>query len=427
MKNSRSIVNAAFMLTATLSLLPSARGAEDFAARAAMMRTELREKILPYWFDTAQDAKQGGYLLADSLEGRGTATEKQIVSQARMIWGFAEAHRRGFSDGRRNYLAAARQGYRFLQDHFYDPENGGYYWSTDLAGKPTVDRKILYGEAFVLYALVEYSRASGDAEALRHATNLFQTLQRQAHDRQNPGWIEHFRRDWTPILSSGAEVEIPGLKSANAHLHVMEALAELYDVTHDPAVADALQEAIKINATWFYPKAAEESCLYCEPNGKPATPARTAGLSYGHNIEFAWLMIRAQQVLGRKPDWDHFDSLMRHALRCGTDLQRGGLYSRGFGNAPATDTTKVWWVQSEWMASLSDALHHAPDPAYSDALAKLIQFVWAHQVNAADGIWIDSVSADGTKVVASGKAHNWKANYHDVRAMLKFIDAFEKK
>lgn len=427
MRAHSSLRNVALIFSGILFLLPLLGSAEDLGARAAMMKTELRDKVLPYWFDTAQDATNGGYLLADSLEGRGSATEKQIVTQARMIWGFSHAHRHGFSDSRRNYLAAARQGYRFLQEHFYDSVHGGYYWTTDLAGKPIVDRKILYGEAFVLYALVEYSRASGDTNALRQATSLFQTLQRWAHDHQHPGWIEHFRRDWTPILSQGAEVEIPGLKSANAHLHLMEALAELYDATHEPAVGEALQETVRINTTWFYPKAADECCLYCEPDGQPATASRTAGLSYGHNVEFAWLMIRAQQVLGRQPDWAHFEALMRHALRCGADLQHGGLYLRGFGNAPASDTTKVWWVQSEWMAALSDALHHAPDPAYSVAMAKLIQFLWAHQVNAGDGIWIDTVSADGSKVVAGGKAHNWKANYHDVRAMLKFIEAFEKK
>ena len=40
-----------------------------------------------------------------------------------------------------------------------------------------------------------------------------------------------------------------------------------------------------------------------------------------------------------------------------------------------------------------------------------------------DGVWLDTVTAEG-KFKSTGKAHNWKANYHDVRAMLKFIEAF---
>ena len=33
------------------------------------------------------------------------------------------------------------------------------------------------------------------------------------------------------------------------------------------------------------------------------------------------------------------------------------------------------------------------------------------------------MTADG-KVKNPAKAHNWKANYHDVRALVKLIDAF---
>lgn len=413
-------------LVACSIVAATAQGAEDFAARAVAMKAELRDKVLPYWFDTAQDQEHGGYLLNDSLNGRHAATQKQVVTQARMVWGFARAHRAGFSDERRNYLAAARQGYHFLVDHFRDPVQGGYFWATDPAGKPVVERKILYGQAFVIYALVEYSRASGDKEPLRQALDLYETLQRHAHDNTNGGWREHFQRDWTPILSasSKAEVEIPGLKSSNTHLHLMEALAELYEATRDPRVGESLREALRINATWFYPQAPENCCLYRQPDWKPAAAAKDAGLSYGHNVEFAWLMIRAQTVLGQPPDWGHFDAVVGHALRCGGDSARGGLYQRGFGNSPACDTTKTWWVQAELLAALSDGLRHAPNAGYADALSKLLAFLWAHQVNAPDGIWLEAVSAEGN-VLNPAKAHNWKANYHDVRAMLKFIDDFQ--
>jgi hypothetical protein len=34
------------------------------------------------------------------------------------------------------------------------------------------------------------------------------------------------------------------------------------------------------------------------------------------------------------------------------------------------------------------------------------------------------VTADG-RPKSTGKAHSWKANYHDVRGLLKFVEAFE--
>ena len=60
---------------------------------------------------------------------------------------------------------------------------------------------------------------------------------------------------------------------------------------------------------------------------------------------------------------------------------------------------------------------------YETALLKTFDFAAKHLADPKDGIWIDSTTADG-QPKSTGKAHAWKANYHDVRALVKFIDAF---
>jgi mannobiose 2-epimerase len=403
--------------------------AKERTEYAAELKDQLVEKIMPYWYDTAIDQKYGGYLLSDDAARKAPpATEKQLVTQSRMIWGFSHAHLKGLKDGKRDYLKAAAQGYRFLLEHFLDRQNGGYFWATDVPGKPVDQRKLVYGESFVIYGLVEYYRASGDKAALGHAMELYHVLQKRAHDPKYGGWVEHFQRDWTPIVDPGAQVivEVSGRKSANTHLHLMEALTELYDATRDRAVRKSLEEALRINCTYFYPEEAGKAAFHRHFDWQPATERSSAGLSYGHNVEFAWLMIRAEQVLGRKPSWAHFDAELDHALKYGYDHVRGGLYSRGFDDQPATDTDKVWWVEAEMMAALTVGLKHQENPAYSEALDRLLPFILTYQANPSDGIWLDTVTAEGRPKVTA-KAHNWKANYHDVRAMLMFIEAFGRK
>jgi mannobiose 2-epimerase len=420
----RKSVVAAWVWMLAVSLHAEARDAELNAA-ARVFKAELVSKVLPYWHDTAQDTNHGGYLLADDLRGRQQATDKQIVTQARMVWGFSHAHRKGLEDGHRDYLAAARQGFQFIEAHFLDRTHGGYYWTTDLEGNPTGRAKILYGEAFVIYAYVEYFRASGDRPALDQAMALYHVIQGHAHDAKNKGWVEHFRADWTPILQPDPEaiVEVAGLKSANTHLHLMEALAELYAETQDKEVGASVEECLRINAEKFYPADPAKSCFHREPDWSAVPRNPNPQLSYGHNVEFAWLMIRAEQVLGRSPSWKHFDAILEHALRHGCDRERGGLYLQGTGNEPASDTEKVWWVQAEFMAALSDGLRHRENPEYSKALTQLISFLRASQINPDDGIWIYSVTADG-KPKNKVKANSWKANYHDVRGIVKFLDVF---
>jgi mannobiose 2-epimerase len=394
-------------------------------SRAAAIQAQLANRILPYWFDTTIDRTHGGYLLADDGRGGHGARDKQLVGQARLLWTFSMVHRQGYSTGRRNYLAAAGQGYRFLIEHFLDPEDGGYFWRTDLSGRPTAERKILYGQSFVIYALVEYHRASGDPEPLRRALELHAVLQRHAHDRRHDGWMEHFERDWKPIVDPKApiEVEVAGLKSANAHLHWMEALTELFEASRDRAVRRSLEEALRLNRHMFYPSTPGKSAFHRQPDWSPVNTPGSAGLSYGHNVEFAWLMVRAQQVLGARPAWEHFEAHLDHALRHGADHERGGLYNRGIGDLPATQTDKVWWVQAEWIAALSDALRRQPNAGYEQALIRTLDFVDRHLADPADGIWADTVTADG-QPKSPAKAHAWKANYHDVRALVKFVEAF---
>jgi mannose/cellobiose epimerase-like protein (N-acyl-D-glucosamine 2-epimerase family) len=93
----------------------------------------LRERVMPYWYRTTLDKTFGGYRLADKHQtwwtlARGaknrflllfqkkfpplpfTTTEKHIVAQCRMIWGFSHAHRIGYSNAKYPYLHAGELG-----------------------------------------------------------------------------------------------------------------------------------------------------------------------------------------------------------------------------------------------------------------------------------------------------------------------------
>jgi mannobiose 2-epimerase len=309
---------------------------------AKQYRSQLVGKILPYWLKTI-DPNHGGFLLSDdAVKSRSIPKEKQLATQARMVWTFSHAHLHGLDD-EDECLHAAENGYRFLTEKFLDHKNDGYFWKTDITGKKLDSRKILYGHSFVIYALVEYYRASKSDEPLRRAMELYRLIQDYAHDRKNRGWIEHFTADWKPLSrhDSVAEVEVIGYKSANTHLHLQESLTELYDATHHSGVKQSLEEALEINKRYFYPENVGRSCLHREPNWNEVTAAGSVGLSYGHNVEFAHLMIRTDNILGRTEDWPHFYAQIDHALKFGFDHRRGGLYYSGMDDRPASDTTKV--------------------------------------------------------------------------------------
>src|SRR5581483_7272245 len=195
---------------------------ESLQDRARWIGCQLRDDALPWWARTV-DSQHGGFLLAPD--------EKQLATQSRMVWTFAHAHRKSLGD----YLGLAEQGLEFLRERFRDRRHGGFFWKTDRAGRVRNDRKILYGHVALIYALVEYARAAEDGGAMGEARELFELLADRAHDEVHGVWREHFSRRWRPAGRGrpGFEVEIPGLRSANVHMHMMEMLSQLLSETGD--------------------------------------------------------------------------------------------------------------------------------------------------------------------------------------------------
>ena len=416
--------------------LASASAAERlaFCAVAPLLRAEVEQRWLPLWLRTV-DPVFGGYVVSDPRGGPPTGA-RQLVAQARLVWGFAHAARAGYAPGAGPYLEAAASGYHYLTSHHLDARDGGYYWSTDRAGHPVDTRKILYGQAFVIYALVEYARASGDPAPLADARALFAVLDARARDRVHGGWLEHFEADWRPILDRRyLHVETAGLKSANTHLHVMEALAELAADTADPSIRAALADTLDVTSTRFFP-APDATVTLLTPEWRapydswaPTTLARWVRarvrgplVSYGHNAEFAWLARRADEVLRRQVNRERFDRFLAHTLTRGVDTQRGGVYEFGYGNAPAHALDRVWWPQAEWLAALSMALRDGPSPRYDAARARLLAWTTAYQADPATGLWRERVHMDGS--AAPGPlVHDWKLNYHDLRAVTAYLQS----
>jgi mannobiose 2-epimerase len=410
----------------------------DRGAVAGWFAASLRDQVMPYWLRTAPDRLQGGYRLMDRPEParrRWTSARPQkqlppprkyLVTQGRMLYGFSLAHRLGLGCGRDDYLRAAELGHRFLAGTMLDREHGGLVSVTEADGSVVDSRKLLCGHAFAIYGLVEYHRASGTESPLHLALQIYRTLQTHLHDREHGGWIEHADRGFRPLRytlpPTTGVVGVVELKSADAHLHWMEALAELYQATGDRSVGDSLAEAIHFNRTCFFPAAAAVAYPLRTREWHPIGGSRYDLLSYGHVIEFAWLMIRAQQVLGVPPAWNHFHDLVGHVLRWGWDHLRGGLFCFGRGSGPADDRRKLWWVQAEAIAALADGWEERR-PGYEEALSGLVNWVLAHHVPSPDGIWITSTDEAGTPLDLT-KAGPWKAAYHDVRAMTKYVAAF---
>jgi mannobiose 2-epimerase len=83
----------------------------------------------------------------------------------------SSAHRAGYGGGRCAELA--NRCARFILDHYWDTEHGGWYWIADREGNPTNKSKVGYGHCFGIYAFSEYFLATGNAEGRKAASAAY--------------------------------------------------------------------------------------------------------------------------------------------------------------------------------------------------------------------------------------------------------------
>ena len=190
------------------------------------MEVELRGNILPFWMTYAVDRENDGFYGAVTNDLRVlNDMPRSAVLCARLLWTYSAACRRYRDDA---YLATARHAYDYLRGTFWDDEHGGVYWTADRQGRPVNDRKHTYAQAFAIYGLSEYHRATGEAESLRLAQELFRLVEAHTHDPENGGNIECCSRSWGKLADMRLSEKEPDCrKSMNTLLHLVEAYTNL--------------------------------------------------------------------------------------------------------------------------------------------------------------------------------------------------------
>ncbi|HZY83864.1 MAG TPA: AGE family epimerase/isomerase [Gemmataceae bacterium] len=423
MRNLRANWAASLMLLA----LPAARlpAADEPPAREALReqarrcRALLKASLVDFYLPAAVDRTNGGYF--ESLrDGKLAPTgEKFLTLQARQLWFFSTLARAGVEpDAAR---AAARTGFEFLEKRMRDRTHGGYFAKVTDAGAPRDSRKHVYLNAFALYGLVAYHRATGEPRALAAARDLFRTLEEKAHDRRHGGYVEFFTADWRPLTDpkEPCYVGTAGTKTYNTHLHLLEAFTELYRVWPDPLVRERLAELLVINTnTVRHPDFPYHIDGWRPDWRRVETPANRRA-SYGHDLECAWLALDAGRALGLRPallrGWA--EGLCGYSLKHGHDRRHGGFFYTGPPGKPADGTRKEWWVQAEALVSMLEMYRLTGRREYYDAFRGTLDFVEKHQVARAGGWWATR-AADG-KALGDARSSPWQGAYHNGRALLR--------
>lgn len=393
---------------------------EELGALGALERIEsdLRQNVLPFWRRHAVDPARRTFYGSITNDLRvDDASEQGSLLTARILWTFSAAYSEFGCDEDRRMADLA---YADLNRRYQDRRDGGYYWSTGADGSVTQDRKQIYGQAFAIYALSEYHAATGDSTALQEAIAAFRLLETHARDRVLGGYFEAFARDWSPISEVRlSPVDQNDPKSQNTLLHVMEAYTRLYSLWPEPELGQALRDLIETMLVRVVDPQTFHLGLFFA-----ADWSRTSeNISYGHDIEFSWLLCRAADVL-RDPDL--FNSVSSVALRIAEVTLEEGLGPEGgirnLGNRKGiVDATCEWWPQAEAVVGFFNAYQLSGDRRFLMATSRVWKFVERYLIDHVHGEWFRGVDARGRILSGEPKVSFWKCPYHNGRMGLEIV------
>jgi cellobiose epimerase len=376
---------------------------------------DLRGNILPFWMNHVADGKAFlGSLTNDLVVDR--SAERGALLTSRILWTFSAAFGR-YRDPA--YLAMAARAYDDLMLRFRDTRHGGFFWSIAADGAVLRDRKQVYGQAFAVYALTEYHAASGSREALDQAIETHRLIEKHAR-ASHGGYLEAFGRAWDPIADmrlSGVDLNEP--KSQNTHLHVMEAYTRLLQAWPDTGLRAVLAELVDTMLTRIVDPATGHLGLFFAEDWTP----RYDRISYGHDIEAAWLLTWAAEAL-RDPALTArirplAIKIAEVTLAEGVDAD-GGVYNQG-GPSGLTDTNKEWWPQAEAVVGFLNAYQLSGQERFLAAALHAWDFIEERLIDKRNGEWFRGVTRDGRLLGNELKVSFWKCPYHNGRTGLEAV------
>jgi len=386
------------------------------------LEEELTGNILPFWMTHVVDKVNGGFYgaVTNDLQVHNQVPRSATLC-ARILWTYATAYRRL---GAEQYLSMARWAYDYLTHVFWDQEYGGLYWQVDCNGNPISDRKHHYAQAFAIYGLAEYYRATQEPQSLELAQTLFHLLEKHAYEALYQGYIEGSSRKWEALVDMRlSDVDPNCRKSMNTMLHILEAYTHLLQVWDDAhlkvqhrALLETFQRHIIDRDTGHFKLFFDDQWHSLSDN-----------MSFGHDIEGSWLLWEAAKAQG---DSALLAQVRESVIDLAAAVYREGLDDDGSlfyedGPQGLVDTGKAWWVQAEAVVGFYNAYQLSGQVDFAQAAYRCWRYIQDKMVDRKHGEWFKQLHRDGTPDHTRYKAGPWDCPYHHSRACFEMLDRLD--
>lgn len=385
---------------------------------------ELVGNILPFWPRYVMDREGGGFFgeVSENLSVRREAPRSCVVN-TRILWTYATAAR----EISEQWRPIAEWAFSYICDHFWDPQCGGLFWSLDGQGVAVSTRKQTYAQAFGIYALSEYYRLTGDAAALEFAKRLYLLIEQHCYDPVDGGYFEARGRAWEALQDQRlSDKDLNSPKSMNTHLHVLEGYTNLLRVWPDEGLKAKQKALLAVMMDHIVDTRNGHFKLFFDERWNSLLDHVSFGHDIeGSWLIWEAAEVLGDDALLTKAKKIAID-MARIALAQGLDPD-GSMLFEADGTGRIIDATKHWWVQAEAVVGFYNAYQLTGESAFRAAALRAWTYIENHVVDRVHGEWHAKLSRDGVVLTEAEDpdavlAGPWKCPYHNARVCYEMLN-----
>jgi N-acylglucosamine 2-epimerase len=388
----------------------------DFKKLAEQYKSELLDKVLPFWLNNSQDKEFGGYFTCLERDGSVFDTDKFIWLQGREVWMFATLYNK--VEKRQEWLDCAIQGAEFLKKYGHDG-NLNWYFSLDREGNPLVEPYNIFSYTFAVIAFGQLSIATGSKEYAEIAKKTFDIVLSKVTNpkgkwNKSVAGTRNMKSFALPMILCNVALEIESLLEPDFLKNTIDTcIHEVMEVFYRPELGLIVEHI------------GTDGELKDNFDGRLLNP--------GHAIEAMWFIMDLGTRLGRKDLIEKAVEIALNEVEYGWDKEYDGIFyfmdRLGHPTQQLEWDQKLWWVHIETLITMIKGYQLTGNEKCLEWFERVHNYVWAHFVDEEYPEWYGYLNRQG-EVLLPLKGGKWKGCFHVPRGLFQcwqILESLAKK
>jgi N-acylglucosamine 2-epimerase len=377
----------------------------DFKKLAEQYKSELLDKVIPFWLEKSQDKEFGGFFTCLERDGSVFDTDKFIWLQGREVWMFATLYNK--VEKKQEWLDAAIQGAEFLKKYGHDG-NLNWYFALDREGHPLVEPYNIFSYTFAVIAFGQLAIATCNEEYADIAKRTFEIVLSKVDNpkgkwsKASPG-ARALKSFALPMILCNVALEIePLLEKDFLEEKIKECVHEVMDVFYRPELG-LIVEHLGVNNELV-------DCM----DGRLLNP--------GHAIEAMWFIMDLGKRLGDQALIEKAVDIALKEVEYGWDKQYDGIFyfmdRLGHPLQQLEWDQKLWWVHIETLITMIKGYQLTGNHKCLEWFEKVHNYTWEHFADKEHPEWFGYLNRQG-EVLLTLKGGKWKGCFHVPRGLFQ--------